>query len=163
MIFPNKHWVQRGARSSFFFNLWGGGSRHPDSGPWAAEDAELNDGRPAVRRLPGQTCDGKPRRRLPGWDRLGGWRRVDPSPVRPLPPLLTVLGAAARWAGLLVCCPFWSLGSLFNGVSLFHLCSDNERLLADYGASFVAAWKNTHNHRVWFSNKHPAMTAITPG
>ncbi|XP_062235245.1 late secretory pathway protein AVL9 homolog [Platichthys flesus] len=40
---------------------------------------------------------------------------------------------------------------------------DNERLLADYGAPFVAAWKISHNYRVWYSNKHPAMTAITPG
>ncbi|XP_041824737.1 late secretory pathway protein AVL9 homolog [Melanotaenia boesemani] len=40
---------------------------------------------------------------------------------------------------------------------------DNERLLVDYGAPFVAAWKITHNFRVWYSNKHPAMTAITPG
>ncbi|XP_034562063.1 late secretory pathway protein AVL9 homolog [Notolabrus celidotus] len=40
---------------------------------------------------------------------------------------------------------------------------DNERLLADYGAPFVSAWKITHNFRVWFSNKHPAMSAITPG
>ncbi|XP_037550213.1 late secretory pathway protein AVL9 homolog [Nematolebias whitei] len=40
---------------------------------------------------------------------------------------------------------------------------DNERLLADYGAPFIAAWKITHNYRVWFSNKHPAMAAITPG
>lgn len=43
------------------------------------------------------------------------------------------------------------------------LCSDNERLLSDYGAAFVTAWKITHNYRVWFSNKHPAMAAITPG
>lgn len=42
-------------------------------------------------------------------------------------------------------------------------CSDNERLLSDYGAAFVTAWKITHNYRVWFSNKHPAMAAITPG
>lgn len=40
---------------------------------------------------------------------------------------------------------------------------DNERLLADYGAGFVAAWKITHNFRVWFSNKHVAMTTVTPG
>lgn len=40
---------------------------------------------------------------------------------------------------------------------------DNERLLADYGAPFITAWKITHNYRVWFSNKHPAMTTITPG
>uniref|UniRef100_A0A3Q0SIR7 AVL9 homolog (S. cerevisiase) n=1 Tax=Amphilophus citrinellus TaxID=61819 RepID=A0A3Q0SIR7_AMPCI len=43
------------------------------------------------------------------------------------------------------------------------LQQDNERLLADYGASFIAAWKITHNYRVWYSNKHPAMTAVTPG
>ncbi|XP_019110057.2 late secretory pathway protein AVL9 homolog [Larimichthys crocea] len=43
------------------------------------------------------------------------------------------------------------------------LQQDNERLLADYGAPFVTAWKITHNFRVWYSNKHPAMTAITPG
>ncbi|KAK2814359.1 hypothetical protein Q5P01_000588 [Channa striata] len=40
---------------------------------------------------------------------------------------------------------------------------ENERLLADYGAPFIAAWKITHNYRVWYSNKHPAMTSITPG
>ncbi|KAM6900403.1 late secretory pathway protein AVL9 homolog [Xenentodon cancila] len=43
------------------------------------------------------------------------------------------------------------------------LQEDNERLLADYGAPFVSAWKITHNFRVWYSNKHPAMTSITPG
>lgn len=43
------------------------------------------------------------------------------------------------------------------------LQEDNERLLADYGAPFVATWKITHNYRVWYSNKHPAMAAITPG
>lgn len=49
--------------------------------------------------------------------------------------------------------------------SLLSSClhEDNERLLTDYGAPFVAAWKITHNFRVWHSNKHPAMTAITPG
>uniref|UniRef100_A0A4W6G3X0 AVL9 homolog (S. cerevisiase) n=1 Tax=Lates calcarifer TaxID=8187 RepID=A0A4W6G3X0_LATCA len=36
-------------------------------------------------------------------------------------------------------------------------------LLADYGVPFITAWKITHNYRVWYSNKHPAMTAITPG
>ncbi|KAF3703822.1 Late secretory pathway protein AVL9 -like protein [Channa argus] len=40
---------------------------------------------------------------------------------------------------------------------------DNERLLGDYGAPFITAWKITHNYRVWYSNKHPAMTSITPG
>lgn len=43
------------------------------------------------------------------------------------------------------------------------LQQDNERLLADYGAPFIAAWRVTHNYRVWYSNKHPAMTTITPG
>ncbi|KAI3355467.1 hypothetical protein L3Q82_018301 [Scortum barcoo] len=43
------------------------------------------------------------------------------------------------------------------------LQQDNERLLADYGVPFIAAWKITHNYRVWYSNKHPAMAAITPG
>lgn len=43
------------------------------------------------------------------------------------------------------------------------LQQDNERLLADYGAPFITAWKITHNYRVWCSNKHPSMTAITPG
>lgn len=40
---------------------------------------------------------------------------------------------------------------------------DNERLLADYGAPFITAWKMTHNYRVWISNKHPGMTHITAG
>uniref|UniRef100_A0A3P9CW52 AVL9 homolog (S. cerevisiase) n=1 Tax=Maylandia zebra TaxID=106582 RepID=A0A3P9CW52_9CICH len=43
------------------------------------------------------------------------------------------------------------------------LQQDSERLLADYGAPFVTAWKITHNYRVWYSNKHPGMTAVTPG
>uniref|UniRef100_UPI003AAC9826 late secretory pathway protein AVL9 homolog isoform X2 n=1 Tax=Centroberyx gerrardi TaxID=166262 RepID=UPI003AAC9826 len=43
------------------------------------------------------------------------------------------------------------------------LQQDNERLLADYGAPFIAAWKITHNYRVWYSNKHPAMADIAPG
>lgn len=43
------------------------------------------------------------------------------------------------------------------------LQQDNERLLADYGSPFIAAWKITHNYRVWYSNKHPALAAVTPG
>ncbi|KAG9332105.1 hypothetical protein JZ751_015881 [Albula glossodonta] len=43
------------------------------------------------------------------------------------------------------------------------LQQDNEKLLADYGVPFISAWKNTHNYRVWHSNKHPAMAEITPG
>ncbi|KAJ3611854.1 hypothetical protein NHX12_021867 [Muraenolepis orangiensis] len=43
------------------------------------------------------------------------------------------------------------------------LHQDSERLLADYGAPFTAAWKITHNYRVWQSNRHHAMTEITAG
>ncbi|KAM4606391.1 late secretory pathway protein AVL9 homolog [Polymixia lowei] len=43
------------------------------------------------------------------------------------------------------------------------LQQDNERLLADYGMAFTTAWKITHNYRVWYSNKHPAMAEVTPG
>lgn len=43
------------------------------------------------------------------------------------------------------------------------LYPDNEKLLADYGAPFVSAWRITHNFRVWYSNKHPSMAEITPG
>lgn len=39
---------------------------------------------------------------------------------------------------------------------------DNEKMLSDYGTTFVAAWKNTHNYRVWNSNKHPALAEINP-
>ncbi|XP_064816913.1 late secretory pathway protein AVL9 homolog [Oncorhynchus masou masou] len=43
------------------------------------------------------------------------------------------------------------------------LLEDNEKLLADWGAPFISAWRTTHNYRVWFINKHPAMAEITPG
>uniref|UniRef100_A0A8C8JJP5 UDENN domain-containing protein n=1 Tax=Oncorhynchus tshawytscha TaxID=74940 RepID=A0A8C8JJP5_ONCTS len=43
------------------------------------------------------------------------------------------------------------------------LQEDNEKLLADWGTPFISAWRITHNYRVWFSNKHPAMAKITPG
>ncbi|XP_055974238.1 late secretory pathway protein AVL9 homolog [Sorex fumeus] len=39
---------------------------------------------------------------------------------------------------------------------------DNEKILSDYGTTFVTAWKNTHNYRVWNSNRHPALTEINP-
>ncbi|XP_030877438.1 late secretory pathway protein AVL9 homolog isoform X2 [Leptonychotes weddellii] len=39
---------------------------------------------------------------------------------------------------------------------------DNEKILSDYGTTFVTAWKNTHNYRVWNSNKHPALAEINP-
>lgn len=40
--------------------------------------------------------------------------------------------------------------------------TDNEKILSDYGTTFVTAWKNTHNYRVWNSNKHPALAKINP-
>ncbi|NWH65528.1 AVL9 protein, partial [Geococcyx californianus] len=39
---------------------------------------------------------------------------------------------------------------------------DNEKILSDFGMAFVAAWKNTHNYRVWNSNKHPALAEVNP-
>ncbi|KAM9308242.1 late secretory pathway protein AVL9 homolog [Gastrophryne carolinensis] len=39
---------------------------------------------------------------------------------------------------------------------------DNEKLVSDYGTAFVAMWKITHNYRVWYSNKHPALTEVAP-
>ncbi|XP_037593886.1 late secretory pathway protein AVL9 homolog isoform X3 [Cebus imitator] len=39
---------------------------------------------------------------------------------------------------------------------------DNEKILSDYGTTFITAWKNTHNYRVWNSNKHPALAEINP-
>ncbi|XP_028289769.1 late secretory pathway protein AVL9 homolog [Gouania willdenowi] len=43
------------------------------------------------------------------------------------------------------------------------LQQDNERLLADFGVPFITAWKITHNHRVWYSNKHPGMSGVPTG
>ncbi|NXD87194.1 AVL9 protein, partial [Halcyon senegalensis] len=37
---------------------------------------------------------------------------------------------------------------------------DNEKTLSDFGTAFVATWKNTHNYRVWNSNKHPALAEV---
>ncbi|NXQ06298.1 AVL9 protein, partial [Vidua macroura] len=37
---------------------------------------------------------------------------------------------------------------------------DNEKILSDFGTGFVTAWKNTHNYRVWNSNKHPALAEV---
>ncbi|XP_019393834.1 PREDICTED: late secretory pathway protein AVL9 homolog [Crocodylus porosus] len=37
---------------------------------------------------------------------------------------------------------------------------DNEKMLSDFGTAFVTAWKNTHNYRVWNSNKHPALAEV---
>ncbi|XP_039899809.1 late secretory pathway protein AVL9 homolog isoform X1 [Simochromis diagramma] len=73
-----------------------GRSSYPDPRPRAQKDVESDHCRPALRRLLGQTRDGEPRRCLPGRDGLGGWRRVDQSPVHPLPSLLTVFCITAR-------------------------------------------------------------------
>uniref|UniRef100_A0A3B3SLN4 AVL9 homolog (S. cerevisiase) n=1 Tax=Paramormyrops kingsleyae TaxID=1676925 RepID=A0A3B3SLN4_9TELE len=43
------------------------------------------------------------------------------------------------------------------------LQQDNEKLMADYGAPFVSAWKVTHNYRVWHSNPHEAMSEVAAG
>ncbi|XP_010145164.1 PREDICTED: late secretory pathway protein AVL9 homolog [Eurypyga helias] len=37
---------------------------------------------------------------------------------------------------------------------------DNEKTLSDFGTAFVAAWKNTHNYRLWNSKKHPAIAEV---
>ncbi|NXH20337.1 AVL9 protein, partial [Bucco capensis] len=37
---------------------------------------------------------------------------------------------------------------------------DSEKTLSDFGTAFVATWKNTHNYRVWNSNKHPALAEV---
>ncbi|XP_063262897.1 late secretory pathway protein AVL9 homolog [Prinia subflava] len=37
---------------------------------------------------------------------------------------------------------------------------DNEKILSDFGTAFITAWKNTHNYRVWNSNKHPALAEV---
>ncbi|KAG9475988.1 hypothetical protein GDO78_002846 [Eleutherodactylus coqui] len=39
---------------------------------------------------------------------------------------------------------------------------ENEKMLSDYGSSFIAMWKITHNYRVWNSNKHPALAEVNP-
>ncbi|XP_027696016.1 late secretory pathway protein AVL9 homolog [Vombatus ursinus] len=39
---------------------------------------------------------------------------------------------------------------------------DNEKMLSDYGTAFVAAWKSTHNYRVWNSSRHPALAEMNP-
>jgi len=44
-------------------------------------------------------------------------------------------------------------------ILIFNL-SDNEKTLSDFGTAFIAAWKNTHNYRVWNSNKHPALAEV---
>lgn len=63
--------------------------------------------------------------------------------------------------------PFWWFiftpltGDSPAGLSHIYL-TGNEKILSDYGTTFVAAWKNTHNYRVWNSNRHPALAEINP-
>ncbi|XP_053121099.1 late secretory pathway protein AVL9 homolog isoform X2 [Hemicordylus capensis] len=53
-------------------------------------------------------------------------------------------------------------GSYLHALLAATLQPDSEKLLSDFGTTFVAAWKNTHNYRVWNSNKHPALTEVNP-
>ncbi|KAM3929783.1 late secretory pathway protein AVL9 homolog [Leptodactylus fuscus] len=39
---------------------------------------------------------------------------------------------------------------------------ENEKMLSDYGSTFIAMWRITHNYRVWNSNKHPALAEVNP-
>lgn len=67
----------------------------------------------------------------------------------------------------LVLYPFWwfifTPLTGYSAAQLSHIhLTDNEKVLADYGTAFVMAWKNTHNYRVWNSNRHPALAEINP-
>ncbi|XP_060136569.1 late secretory pathway protein AVL9 homolog isoform X1 [Zootoca vivipara] len=53
-------------------------------------------------------------------------------------------------------------GSYLHALLAATLQPDNEKILSDFGTTFVAAWKNTHNYRVWNSNKHPALAEVNP-
>ncbi|XP_015261226.1 PREDICTED: late secretory pathway protein AVL9 homolog [Gekko japonicus] len=53
-------------------------------------------------------------------------------------------------------------GSYLHALLAATLQPDNEKILSDFGAAFVAAWRNTHNYRVWNSNKHPALAEVNP-
>lgn len=53
-------------------------------------------------------------------------------------------------------------GSYLHALLAATLQPDSEKLLSDFGTTFVAAWKNTHNYRVWHSNKHPALAEVNP-
>uniref|UniRef100_A0A8D0G5K7 AVL9 cell migration associated n=1 Tax=Sphenodon punctatus TaxID=8508 RepID=A0A8D0G5K7_SPHPU len=52
------------------------------------------------------------------------------------------------------------LGAYLQTLLAATLQPDNEKMLSDFGTTFVAAWKNTHNYRVWNSNKHPALAEV---
>ncbi|XP_048366791.1 late secretory pathway protein AVL9 homolog [Sphaerodactylus townsendi] len=51
-------------------------------------------------------------------------------------------------------------GSYLHALLAATLQPDNEKILSDFGTAFVAAWRNTHNYRVWNSNKHPALAEV---
>ncbi|KAM3823372.1 late secretory pathway protein AVL9 homolog isoform 3-T3 [Vipera latastei] len=53
-------------------------------------------------------------------------------------------------------------GSYLHALLAATVEPDSEKILSDFGTAFVAAWKNTHNYRVWNSNKHPALTEVNP-
>uniref|UniRef100_A0A8C8SKB6 AVL9 cell migration associated n=1 Tax=Pelusios castaneus TaxID=367368 RepID=A0A8C8SKB6_9SAUR len=51
-------------------------------------------------------------------------------------------------------------GAYLHALLAAMLQPDNEKILSDFGTAFVATWKNTHNFRVWNSNKHPAFAEV---
>uniref|UniRef100_A0A8C3TBS6 AVL9 cell migration associated n=1 Tax=Chelydra serpentina TaxID=8475 RepID=A0A8C3TBS6_CHESE len=51
-------------------------------------------------------------------------------------------------------------GAYLHALLAAVLQPDNEKILSDFGTAFVATWKNTHNYRVWNSNKHPALAEV---
>ncbi|XP_063160139.1 late secretory pathway protein AVL9 homolog [Candoia aspera] len=53
-------------------------------------------------------------------------------------------------------------GSYLHALLAATVQPDSEKISSDFGAAFVAAWKNTHNYRVWNSNKHPALAEVNP-
>ncbi|XP_007431666.1 late secretory pathway protein AVL9 homolog [Python bivittatus] len=53
-------------------------------------------------------------------------------------------------------------GSYLHALLAATVQPDSEKILSDFGTAFVAAWKNTHNYRVWNSNKHPALAEVNP-
>ncbi|XP_054847643.1 late secretory pathway protein AVL9 homolog [Eublepharis macularius] len=53
-------------------------------------------------------------------------------------------------------------GSYLHALLAATLLPDNEKILSDFGTTFITAWRNTHNYRVWNSNKHPALAEVNP-
>ncbi|KAJ7322644.1 hypothetical protein JRQ81_018931 [Phrynocephalus forsythii] len=52
-------------------------------------------------------------------------------------------------------------GSYLHALLAATVQPDNEKI-SDFGTAFVATWKNTHNYRVWNSNRHPALAEVNP-